>query len=618
MKKIKIALCQINPTVGDIEGNLEKILSYIENASKNAEIIVFPEFAITGYNPEDLLFYPAFIKKADHALKEIIKNVKDFIVIVGFPVKREDLYNSAAVVANHSLIDIYHKIYLPNYSVFDEMRYFKPGNRTPVYEYDGIFFAVNICEDIFHPSLPSLIQASSGAELIINISASPFYVGKYKKKFKMLSTRAYDMGVYVCYLNMVGGQDETVFDGRSLIISPSGDVLAKGKAFEEDLIIVEIDMEDVTRIRMREPKIRWEDAFEDREIIKIPLKRKQKFGDSSPSAQNDNEEAQNDNEEAGKDNKETQNKRKEEEILRFAQNDIKSLSQNDLKSFPVEREEVEEEEIFKALVTGLKDYVNKNGFKKVCLGLSGGIDSSFVALIATEALGNERVVGVFMPSRYTSKESREDVYELVKNLRIELIEISIDEIFQEYLDKFKNVFKGLPEDTTEENIQSRIRGNILMALSNKFGWLVITTGNKSEMAVGYATLYGDMAGGYAVIKDVYKTTVYRVAKWSSHGRIPERVFTKAPSAELKPGQTDQDTLPPYEILDKILYFNIEKCMGEEEIVEQGLDRETVKKVLKMVKNAEFKRRQAPIGIKISPVSLGKDWRFPVTNKFGEG
>ena len=618
MKKIKIALCQINPTVGDIEGNLEKILSYIENASKNAEIIVFPELAITGYNPEDLLFYPAFIKKADHALKEIIKNVKDFIVIVGFPVKREDLYNSAAVVANHSLIDIYHKIYLPNYSVFDEMRYFKPGNRTPVYEYDGIFFAVNICEDIFHPSLPSLIQASSGAELIINISASPFYVGKYKKKFKMLSTRAYDMGVYVCYLNMVGGQDETVFDGRSLIISPSGDVLAKGKAFEEDLIIVEIDMEDVTRIRMREPKIRWEDAFEDREIIKIPLKRKQKFGDSSPSAQNDNEEAQNDNEEAGKDNKETQNKRKEEEILRFAQNDIKSLSQNDLKSFPVEREEVEEEEIFKALVTGLKDYVNKNGFKKVCLGLSGGIDSSFVALIATEALGNERVVGVFMPSRYTSKESREDVYELVKNLRIELIEISIDEIFQEYLDKFKNVFKGLPEDTTEENIQSRIRGNILMALSNKFGWLVITTGNKSEMAVGYATLYGDMAGGYAVIKDVYKTTVYRVAKWSSHGRIPERVFTKAPSAELKPGQTDQDTLPPYEILDKILYFNIEKCMGEEEIVEQGLDRETVKKVLKMVKNAEFKRRQAPIGIKISPVSLGKDWRFPVTNKFGEG
>lgn len=264
----------------------------------------------------------------------------------------------------------------------------------------------------------------------------------------------------------------------------------------------------------------------------------------------------------------------------------------------------------------MRDYVNKNGFKKVCIGLSGGIDSTLVALIATEALGNEKVVGVFMPSRYTSKESREDVYEVVKNLDIELIEISIDEIFQEYLDKFKNVFKGLPEDTTEENIQSRIRGNILMALSNKYGWLVITTGNKSELSVGYATLYGDMAGGYAVIKDVYKTIVYKIARWASHGRIPERVFTKAPSAELKPGQTDQDTLPPYEVLDRILYFHIEKCMGEDEIVEYGFEREVVSKVLKMVKKAEFKRRQAPIGIKISPVSLGKDWRFPVTNKFG--
>lgn len=596
MRKIKIALCQINPTVGDIDGNLKQILSYIEKASKEAQIIVFPELALTGYSPEDLLFYPVFIKKAEYALTEIIKNVEDFIVIVGLPIKKDDLYNSAAVIANQSLIDIYHKIYLPNYSVFDEMRYFKPGNKVPLYDYDDVFFAINICEDIFHPSLPSLIQASNGAELIINISASPFYSGKYKKKLKMLSTRAYDMGVYICYLNMVGGQDETVFDGRSLIISPSGDVLAAGKAFEEDLIIAEIDLEEVTRIRMREPKIRWENAFEEIEIIDIPLKKRQNFGDSLPLAQNDKKGAQND--------------------INGAQNDVKGVSQNDLKGFLVENEGSEEEEIFKALVTGLRDYVNKNGFKKVCIGLSGGIDSTLVALIATEALGNEKVVGVFMPSRYTSKESREDVYEVVKNLDIELIEISIDEIFQEYLDKFKNVFKGLPEDTTEENIQSRIRGNILMALSNKYGWLVITTGNKSELSVGYATLYGDMAGGYAVIKDVYKTIVYKIARWASHGRIPQRVFTKAPSAELKPGQTDQDTLPPYEVLDRILYFHIEKCMGEDEIVEYGFEREVVSKVLKMVKKAEFKRRQAPIGIKISPVSLGKDWRFPVTNKFG--
>jgi len=609
MRKIRIALCQINPTVGDIHGNLEKILSYIEKASKNAEIIVFPELAITGYNPEDLLFYPSFIKKAENALGEIIKNVKDFIVIVGLPVKKDDLYNASALIANQSLIDVYHKIYLPNYSVFDEMRYFKPGKRTPVYEYDGVFFAINICEDIFHPSLPSLIQASTGAELIINISASPFYAGKYKKKLKMLSTRAYDMGVYICYLNMVGGQDETVFDGRSLIISPSGDVLATGKAFEEDLVIAEIDLEEVTRIRMREPKIRWENAFEEREIIDIPLKKRQKFGDSSPLAQNDIKSAHDDIKSVHNEIRTVQND------IKSAQNEMKRV-QSDIKRLQVGYEGSEEEEIFKALVTGLKDYVNKNGFKKVCLGLSGGIDSTLVALISKEALGNERVVGVFMPSRYTSQESREDVYEVVKNLDIELIEISIDEIFQEYLDKFKNVFKGLPEDTTEENIQSRIRGNLLMALSNKFGWLVITTGNKSELSVGYATLYGDMAGGYAVIKDIYKTTVYKIAKWASHGRIPERVFTKAPSAELKPGQTDQDTLPPYEVLDRILYFHIEKCMGEDEIVEYGFEREVVSKVLKMVKKAEFKRRQAPIGIKISPVSLGKDWRFPVTNKFG--
>ncbi|MGB9822858.1 NAD+ synthase [Thermodesulfovibrio sp.] len=568
MRTLRLALCQINLVVGDIEGNLEKILSYIDKAvTKQAEIIVFPELAITGYNPEDLLFYPAFIKKAEEALNEIIKNVKDFIVIAGLPVKKDDLYNSAAIIANQSLIDVYHKIYLPNYSVFDEMRYFKPGSRIPVYEYDGVFFAVNICEDIFHPSLPGLIQAANSAELIINISASPFYAGKYQKKTRMLTTRAYDMGVYVCYLNMVGGQDEIVFDGRSLIISPSGDIMAMGKAFEEDLIIADLDIEEVTKTRLREPKIRWEICFGDREIIKIPLKRKAK-------------------------------------------------SKVVLSRKESAYEMTEEEEIFKALTTGLRDYVNKNGFKKVCLGLSGGIDSSFVALIAVEALGRDRVIGVFMPSRYTSKESRQDVYELVKNLGIELIEISIDELFEEYLKSLSDTFKDLPQDVTEENIQSRIRGNILMAVSNKFGWLVITTGNKSELSVGYATLYGDMAGGYAVIKDVYKTQVYRVARWASRGRIPERVFKKPPSAELKPGQIDQDTLPPYEVLDRILYLHIEKCMGQQEIIEQGFDRDTVKKVLQMVKRAEFKRRQAPLGIKVSPVCLGKDWRFPITNRFG--
>lgn len=570
MRKIRLALCQINPTVGDIEGNLCKILSFTEKACKeSAEIIVFPELILTGYTPEDLLFYPSFIKKAREAMEKIAEYVKDFVLILGVPIKEEDLYNSAVILAKQKVIDTYHKIYLPNYSVFDEMRYFKAGKRAPVYEYNGVLFGVNICEDIFHPTLPTPVQASSGAELIINISASPFYAGKFEKKLRMLTTRAYDMGVFIVYLNTVGGQDEIVFDGRSLVISPSGEITTMGKAFEEDFIVIDLDLEDVTRVRMREPKIRWESEFERIETIKIPVDRKKTLT-------------------------------------------AKSLQPSAFGLQPF----TEEEEIFMALKTGLRDYVEKNGFQRVCLGLSGGIDSSFVALIATEALGKDRVTGVFMPSRYTSRESREDVYELVKNLGIELIEISIDEIFEEYLKRLSHTFKGLPADVTEENIQSRIRGNLLMALSNKFGWLVITTGNKSEMSVGYATLYGDMAGGFAVIKDVYKTQVYKVAKWASRGRIPERVFVKPPSAELRPGQTDQDTLPPYEVLDEILKRHIEKCMSEEEIVEQGFDRETVRKVLRMVKKSEFKRRQAPPGIKITPVSLGKDWRFPITNKFG--
>ncbi|GAB6182340.1 NAD+ synthase [Thermodesulfovibrio hydrogeniphilus] len=568
MRTVRLALCQINPTVGDIKGNTEKILSFMYEATNfEPDIVVFPELALSGYIPEDLLFYPSFIKRVRNSLDKIKQNIKNFIVILGLPFKEDDLYNSAVLISEQKLIDVYHKVYLPNYSVFDEMRYFKAGCRAPVYKYDGVLFSVNICEDIFHSTFPTPIQAQKGAELIINISASPFYAGKFSKKLKMLSTRAYDLGVFIAYLNAVGGQDEMVFDGRSIVLSPEGEVIASGKAFEEDLIVIDIDLDEITRIRMREPKIRWErQNFAEAEVVKIPLKRKIK---QLPLPMH----------------------KKENFNLSF------------------------EEEVFKALVTGVRDYVRKNGFKKVCLGLSGGIDSSFVALIATEALGSENVTGVFMPSRYTSKESREDAYQLAKNLGINLIEISIDDIFEQYLHELSDVFKGLPQGVTEENIQSRIRGNILMALSNKFGWLVLTTGNKSELATGYATLYGDMAGGYAVIKDLYKTQVYKVAKWASKGRIPERVFTKPPSAELKPEQTDQDTLPPYEILDKILYFQIEKCMGQDEIVEQGFDEETVKKVLKMVKRAEFKRRQAAPGVKLTPVSLGKDWRFPVTNKF---
>ncbi len=569
MKPLRLALCQINPTVGDIEGNLDKILCFTESAiQEKAEIVVFPELAITGYMPEDLLFYPSFIRRAENSLDKIIKKVGNFILILGLPTKEDDLYNSAAILAREKLIDIYHKIYIPNYSLIDEVRYFKSGKRAPVYNYGGILFGLNIGEDIFHSTLPSLLQACKSAELIINISASPFQIGKFDRTLKMLSIRAYDLGVFIAYLNTVGGQDEKVFDGRSMLISPSGEIIALAKAFEEDLLLLEIDLEEITRARMRKSKIRCEVNLKDVEIINIPIER--------------------------------------QKISRNLSSSTSSLKFSLLS---------EEEEIFRALVLGLKDYVEKNGFKHVCLGLSGGIDSSFVAVVAVEALGQDKVTGVFMPSPFTSKESREDVYKLVDNLGIELIEISITEIFEEYLQRLSKVFKNLPFDVTEENIQSRIRGNILMALSNKFGWLVLTTGNKSEMAVGYATLYGDMAGGFAVIKDVYKTQVYKLARWASRGRIPERVFTKPPSAELKQNQTDQDTLPPYDLLDEILKKHIEKYMGEEEIVKYGFEKDIVKKVLKMVKNAEFKRRQSPPGIKISSVSLEKDWRFPITNKF---
>jgi NAD+ synthase (glutamine-hydrolysing) len=562
MKTLRLALCQINPVVGDIDGNLSKILSFTEKAvNENSEIIVFPELALTGFIPEDLLLYSAFINKSRQVL-EIIANKVDNFVVVGLPFREKDLYNSAVILAKQKIIDVYHKIHCS----VDEMRYFNSGNRIPLYEYDGVFLGINIGDEKSYMNILPSIQVYQKAELIINISASSFCIGKFERKLRRLTTLAYEMGVFIAYLNLVGGQDEIVFDGRSLVISPYGEVIAIGKAFEEDLLVVDIDLEDVNKARSRKPKIRWDINVENIEIIKIPLKKEQAFNKPSQLAQS-----------------------------------FHYLT--------------EEEEIFKALITGLRDYLDKNGFKKVCLGLSGGIDSSFVALLATEAVGKDRVVGVFMPSRYTSRESKEDVYELSKNLGIKLIEVPIDDIFEEYIKGLLEVFEGLPQDVTEENIQSRIRANILMAVSNKFGWLVLTTGNKSEMAVGYTTLYGDMAGGFSVIKDVYKTQLYKLARWAGHGRIPERVFHKPPSAELRLNQTDQDTLPPYEVLDEILKRHIEKCMSEEEIVEQGFDREIVKKVLGMVKKAEFKRRQAPLGIKISSVSFGKDWRFPITNRF---
>lgn len=587
MKTIRLAICQINPTVGDFTGNVQKILDFLDKASAFCpEIIAFPELAITGYPPEDLLMKPQFIEDNLKALDTITKRIQDSIVIIGFVDKKIDIYNAAAIIHQGKIVDIYHKVYLPNYGVFDEFRYFQVGSRCPVYDIGGITFGVSICEDIWYPDGPPMIQSLAGADFIININASPYHIAKSKFRKRMLSVRAFDSNSIIAYINMVGGQDELVFDGHSFIVDQNGDIIAEGKGFEEDLIIADLNLESVFIKRLHDPRRRQQalSIHKERvEIIKIPLSK------------------------------------------HIAEESIKACPPKF--SLPVTLYEYpEEEEIYKALITGTRDYVKKNGFGRVCIGLSGGIDSSLVASIAVDALGKECVTGIFMPSPYTSKESREDVYELCANLDIKLIEIPITPIFNSYLDTLNREFYKLEpanrtKDTTEENIQARIRGNILMAFSNKYGWLVLTTGNKSEMSVGYATLYGDMAGGFAVIKDIPKTLVYRLCKWrnrqSSKEIIPRRILAKEPSAELKPGQKDTDTLPPYEILDPIVKAYVEDDLSFEEIVaiNPKCEQECIKDVIRMIDISEYKRRQSPPGIKITPRAFGKDRRFPITNRY---
>ena len=574
MKTLRLALAQINPTVGDFEGNVSKIIYYIEEASKaGAQIVAFPELAITGYPPEDLLLKPQFIEDNLDALKKVQENVGDITAIVGFVERKEDIYNAAAIIYNKTIFDTYHKIYLPNYGVFDEYRYFQAGARCPMYKIGDSWVGVTICEDIWYPEGPTRLQALAGAELVININASPYRIGRGKSKENMLSVRAFDSMVIVAYLNTVGGQDELVFDGHSIVIDQSGTVIARGKQFEEDLIVIDLNLEAVMMRRLRAP-------------------------------------------------------RRRQEVMRLEKSAVEEITIPAMKKSAVERMPLQpreyrvlepSEEVYNALVLGTSDYVRKNGFKGVMIGLSGGVDSALVASIAVDALGKENVTGLFMPSPYTSKESSEDVHTLKDNLGIKLLEVSIDTIVQSYLNALKMEFRNLPVDTTEENLQARIRGNILMAFSNKFGWLVLTTGNKSEMSVGYATLYGDMAGGFAVIKDVPKTMVYELCKWKNNkeGRavIPERVLWKEPSAELKADQKDTDTLPPYHVLDPILKAYIEDDKSFEEILSLGCEIECARNVIRMIDKSEYKRRQAPPGIKITLRAFGRDRRFPITNRY---
>lgn len=579
MKVFRIGLAQINPTVGDLDGNLEKLETYLREAeAQEVDLLCFPELAITGYPPEDLLLKPAFIRDNLIALEEFARSTKNtaVVAIVGFVDRRDDLYNAAAVIYRGEVKGVHHKVFLPNYGVFDEERYFKAGDLSQVFLIKGVKVGVTICEDLWYPVGPAVAQILAGAELIVNISASPYQVGKRAFRERMLSVRASDGLTPIAYVNMVGGQDELVFDGYSAVFAPEGDIIARGRAFEEDLLVVDLPMEEVSDARLREPRLR-----------------KEKFRELTSWAK-------------------AQMVVVTEDPIP-ARRPVPSVSHEALPLI---------EEIFTALVTGTRDYVRKNGFQKVLVGLSGGIDSSLVATIAVDALGRENVIGVLMPSRYTSRESLEDAQALARNLGIETKVISIEPAFQAYLEMLAPHFEGTQPGIAEENIQARIRGNILMALSNKFGWLVLTTGNKSEMACGYATLYGDMAGGFAVIKDVPKTLVYQLARWRNQKAgfdlIPNRVLEKPPSAELRPGQKDTDTLPPYEVLDPILQQYVEENASFEELVSRGWDREVVRRVIRMVDRNEYKRRQAPPGIKITHRAFGKDWRLPITNRYVNG
>ncbi|RLI91277.1 MAG: NAD+ synthase [Candidatus Altiarchaeales archaeon] len=570
MYDFRVVLAQINPVVGDLEHNTKKIISAIREAEKiKADLICFPELVLTGYPPEDLLLKPQFIEDNLEALQRIIKKTKDITAIVGFVDMDDDIYNAAAIIYNQELKGVYRKIFLPNYGVFDEDRYFQAGKEPSLFVINDAKVGITICEDIWYANGPALLQSLNGAELVVNISASPYHLRKRKLRKRVLSTRASDYRVFIAYVNLVGGQDELVFDGGSMIFNAEGELIAQAKIFEEDLLVADLNLGSVFRKRLHDPRRRKE-KLKAKEIEKILVCN----------------------------NKKTNREK------------IEARLERDLKL---------EEEIFRALVLGTRDYAKKNGFEKVVIGLSGGIDSSLVAVIAVEALGKDNVVGVIMPSRFTSPSSLEDAKTLAKNLGIKTITLPITGIFDKYLEELEDVFKGKKWDSTEENIQARIRGNILMALSNKFGWLVLTTGNKSEMSVGYTTLYGDMAGGFAVIKDLFKTMVYRIAKYVNERAekeiIPKRVFEKSPSAELRANQKDEDDLPPYSILDPILQSYIEEDKSFREIVAKGFDEELVKKVIKMVDKNEYKRRQAPPGIRITPRAFGKDRRLPITNRY---
>ena len=583
---LRVALAQINTKVGDLEGNADKIIANIAEArERGADVVVFPELAVTGYPPEDLLLKRRFIEDNVTALHRIARETKGITAIVGFVDSGADIYNAAAILHDGEIAGIQHKFFLPNYGVFDEDRYFQVGTKTQVYKLGHIVFGVEVCEDVWYADGPHSVQSLlGGAHIVFDINSSPFHAGKWKFRETMLSTRAVDNSCAIVYLNAVGGQDELVFDGHSLVVGPSGEVLFQCKSCEEQLAILDIDLSPVEHVRLVDPRRRKAKiASSKTDVPVVPL---------APHSQIRN---------------------------------LKSKICNQQSTEPMG----EIEEVYAALVLGTRDYVNKNGFKDVILGMSGGIDSALTACIACDALGPDRVRAIVMPSEFSSDETQSDAEIISQNLGIKYDRIPISHIMDAYDRTLADVFIDTESGIAEENLQARIRGNLLMALSNKFGLLVLTTGNKSELSCGYSTLYGDMAGGFALIKDCPKTLVYELSRYRnqqlpslSRGGaggevIPQSIIDRPPSAELKPDQKDSDTLPPYDVLDPILHAYVEEDRGIKEIVAMGFDEATVARVVRMVDRNEYKRRQAAPGIKITPKAFGRDRRLPITNGYRE-
>ena len=570
---MRLALAQLDPTVGDIAGNEAMVRQGLARAREaGAQIALFPELVITGYPPEDLLLKEHFLADARAALERIAAEVHGIVAIVGFPERADDVYNAAAVCADGAVQAIYRKCNLPNYGVFDELRYFQRGPGGAIIEVDGVKVGLTICEDIWVPGAPLTDEALAGARLIINIDASPYQVGKGLEREQMVSQRARDNLAAVAFCALYGGQDELVFDGHSFVVDHKGTIIARSPQFAEDLLICDVDVEAAGAARLRDTRQR-------------------------PSAR----------EHVG-------------DVAMLGSFTTAGESNTAAPGGPIADLLDRDAEVYAALVLGTRDYVAKSGFEHVVLGLSGGIDSTLVALIAVDALGTERVTTVTMPSPYSSQGTRDDAKELAHNLGVELIELPIGEPMKGYDELLGEVFRGREPDITEENLQARIRGNLLMALSNKFGWLVLTTGNKSELSVGYSTLYGDSAGGFAVIKDVPKTMVYRLvrerAARDERSLVPESILTRAPSAELRPDQRDEDSLPPYVILDAILEGYVEEDLGREQLVARGLPAADVERVIRLVDGSEYKRRQNPPGIKVTSKAFGRDRRVPIVNRYG--